>query len=110
MDHLAEAGLNVAGMDVTMNSVQVSGNQADAAVTITAKGADASHGMQMKYHLEEKDSKWVVVGRLDGSPHGAAPMAPGASNPHGGGEDRGAPATGGKMPSPEDLPPATKKQ
>ena len=113
----------MAGMDVTLNSVQFNGNQADASVSIAAKGANAAQGMQMKYHLEQKDGKWVVVGRQDSS-HGGGAMAPGAANPgavnpggampgganpHAGGA-MGAPAAGGKMPSPEDLPPATKKQ
>ncbi|HXB68728.1 MAG TPA: hypothetical protein VNY05_10810 [Candidatus Acidoferrales bacterium] len=118
LDHLTQAGLNMAGMDVTLNSVQFNGNQADASVSIAAKGANAAQGMQMKYHLEQKDDKWVVVGRQDSS-HGGGAMAPGAvnpggavpggANPHAGGA-MGAPAAGGKMPSPEDLPPATKKQ
>jgi hypothetical protein len=118
LDHLAQAGLNMAAMDVALNSVQFNGNQADASVSITAKGGKAAQGMQMKYHLEQKDNKWVVVGRQD-SNHGAGAMAPGAANPggampgganpHAGGA-MGAPAAGGKMPSPEDLPPATKKQ
>jgi len=119
LDHLGKAGLNMAGMEVTLKSVQFNGNQADASVSITAKGANAAQGMQMKYHLEQKDNKWVVVGRQDGSQHGAGAMAPGATDPgrampgaaspHAGGAP-GAPASGGKMPSPEDLPPATKKQ
>jgi hypothetical protein len=119
LDHLAQAGLNMAGMEVTVNSVQFNGNQADASVSIAAKGANAGQGMQMKYHLEQKDNKWVVVGRQDSGQHGAGAMAPGAvnpsgampgsANPHAGGAV-GAPAAGGKMPSPEDLPPATKKQ
>ena len=83
-----------------MTSVQIHGDQADASVSITPKGSNAAQGMQMKYHLEQKDSKWVVVGRPDSSVHGAGTTAPGTvPNPH----------TGGKMPSPEDLPPATKK-
>ena len=115
LDHLAQVGLNMAGMDVTFQAIEINGNQATAAVTITAKGAGTAGGMQSKYHLELKDGKWVYVSRDDGgSQHGAgtaAPgaMAPGAANPHAGGAV-GAPAAGGKMPSPEDLPPATKKQ
>ena len=125
LDHLTQAGLNMAGMDVTLISVQFSGNQADASVTITAKGASAAQGMQMKYHLEQKDNKWVVVSRQDSSQHSGGALPPGAGNPHGGagmggatpggadphaGGAMGAPAAGGKMPSPDELPPATKKQ
>jgi len=125
LDHLTQAGLNMAGMDVAITSVQFNGNQADAAVTISAKGTSAAQGMQMKYHLEQKNSKWVVVGRQDsgqhgagglppataGDPHGSRGMGamPGGADPHAGGA-MGAPAASGKMPSPEDLPPATKKQ
>jgi hypothetical protein len=101
IDHLARAGLNVAGMDVTVRSVQMNGSQADAAVTVTAKGGNAAQGMQMTYHMEQKDGKWVVVGRGNSGQHGST--APPAANPQ----------TGG-MPAPEDLPaahpPAPKKQ
>jgi hypothetical protein len=61
--------------------------------------------MSMRYQLEQKDGRWVVMGRKDAgsSPHGGGmPSAPqpGMENPHG----------GGKMPSPEDLPPAGQKK
>ena len=114
LEHLTQAGLNMPGMDVILNSVQFNGNQADASVTVTAKGASVAQGMQLKYHLEQKDSKWVVVGKEDSSQHSGGALPPGAANPHGGaampGGQMGAPAAGGKMPSPDDLPPATKKQ
>jgi hypothetical protein len=110
IDHLAQAGLNVAGMDVTIRSVQIHGNQADAAVTFTPKGGNPAQGMQMTYLMDQKDGKWVVVSREDSGQHGGqhgsanegrgSTAAPPAVNPH---------AAGG-MPSPEDLPPATKKQ
>ena len=60
-----EAGLNVAGMDVAVTSVQFNGKQADAAVSISAKGSRAAQGMPMKYRLEQRDSKWVVIARED---------------------------------------------
>jgi hypothetical protein len=99
IDHLAQAGLNVAGMDVTIRTVQIQGTQADAAVTITPKGGNAAQGMQMTYHMDQKDGKWVVKSRQDSGQHGST-VAPPAANPH----------TPGGMPSPEDLPPAAKKQ
>jgi hypothetical protein len=103
MDHLARAGLNVAGMEVIVKSVQMNGSQADAAVTVMAKGGNAAQGMQMTYRMEQKDGKWVVVGRPNSGQHGST-AAPPAANPH----------TGGSMPSPEDLPaahpPAPRKQ
>lgn len=118
IDYLAQRGLNVQGMDVSIANLETSGNQADATVSIVPKGGDKAQGMSMKYHLEQRDNKWTVVGKQDAgsSPHGAMPpAAPGAENPHGGGVPPAAPAAGaapggaGKMPSPEDLPPAKKQ-
>jgi hypothetical protein len=121
IDHLAnKAGLNVKGMDINVTSVDFKGSDADATVSITPKGGNPAQGMSMKYHLQQQGNQWVVTGRQDapGSPHGAGAM-PGMENPHGG---AGAPPTeapkggmappaggGGKMPSPEDLPPVKKK-
>jgi hypothetical protein len=107
INHLSKAGLNVAGMDVTVSAVQFSGKEADATVGIAPKG-NAGQGMSMKYHLQQQGSEWVVVGKPGAggeSPHGGA-MAP-APNPHGGGD--AVPGGAPKMPSPSDLPPATKK-
>jgi len=104
----------MSGMEVTVTDVQINGSQADVTAAITPKGGNASAGMSIKYHLEQRDSKWVVTGRPDSgsSPHGAG-VAPGGENPHGGGMPSGGAAPGagsGKMPSPEDLPPAGKKK
>lgn len=112
-------------MSVEVTAVQFNGNQADATVSFAPKGASPTQGMSMQYHLEQQNNKWVVVGRKDagGSPHAAAEagavqgganphgggMPPGVANPHGGG-GMGAPGGSGMMPSPKDLPPATKKQ
>ena len=117
VDYLAQKGLNVQGMDVAMTNLEVNGNQADATVSITPKGGNPSQGMSMKYHLEQRDNKWSVVGRQDtnASPHGGGtpPPGAGAENPHGGGAMPPAASPGaapsGKMPSPEDLPPAKKQ-
>ena len=112
IDHLASSslGLNMAGMDVALNEVHINGSQADVTAAITPKGGPAANGMSIKYHLEQRNSKWVVIGKdsAGGAPHGA--MAPGATpaNPHGGGAMPGGGA--GKMPSPEDLPPTGKKK
>jgi hypothetical protein len=111
VDYLQSKGFDVPkAMTVSLKSVDTKGDQADAMVTITPTGGNEAQGMAMKYHLEQKGEKWVVVGRADaaGSPHGggAAPAAPAGSEPHGGGA---APAPGAtKMPSPDDLPPAKK--
>jgi len=114
LDHLAEAGFSNQNMDVSVTSLQFNGDKADAVVQIAPKGANHEQGMQMRYSLQQKGGRWVVVGRADtGAGHGGA-IAPGAGNPHGGGAmptpppgDAGA---GQKMPSPQDLPPAHKKQ
>jgi hypothetical protein len=107
LDHLAEAGFANQNMDVTVTSVEFNGDKADAVVQIAAKGQP--QGMQMRYNLQQKGSRWVVVGRADsGAGHGAS-MAPGVANPHGGGALPGT-GSGQKMPSPEDLPPSGKKQ
>jgi hypothetical protein len=124
MDHLASSslGLNMSGMEVALTEVHINGGQADVTASITPKGGPAGNGMSIKYHLEQRNSKWVVTGRQDaggGAPHGA--MAPGsmtpgaAANPHGGAmpSDHGGMAPGGgssKMPSPADLPPASPKK
>ncbi|HTX36023.1 MAG TPA: hypothetical protein VME43_13425 [Bryobacteraceae bacterium] len=121
MDHLSSSslGLNMSGMDVALTEVHINGSQADVTASITPKGGPASNGMSVKYHLEQRNSKWVVTGRQDaggGAPHGTmAPGAvagnphggamPGGENPHGGGA---MPGGAGKMPSPEDLPPTKK--
>ena len=109
--------MNVAAMDIKVTDVKFKGDQADATVSFAAKGAAAAQ-MTMNYHLEQKDGKWTVVGRQDAGQHGAA-QAPAGNSPHGGMAPAGADtpgaggavgAPGGKMPAPEDLPPAGKKK
>jgi hypothetical protein len=73
--------------------------------------------MQMHYGLETQNGKWVVTSRADMAGHGGA-VAPGAANPHGQGAMPGMPpgamppdhGGGSHMPSPQDLPPAGKKE
>ena len=105
--------LNIASMDVALNAVQFDGNKADATVTFAPKGAPAGQGMTMRYQLEQQGGRWVVVGRQDSGHAGS--VAPGAANPHGGGEatpeNPHTTAGGGvRMPSPEDLPPTGGKK
>jgi hypothetical protein len=120
IEHLNKVGLNVKGMDVTIAGVQFNGKQADATVSIAPKG-NAGAGMSMRYHLEQQGANWVVTGRGQepGAPHGSGSMPPAGggmpgaggtpgTNPHGG--TMGAPGGSGKMPSPEDLPPAGQKK
>jgi hypothetical protein len=120
IDRLSKGGYNVSGMDIKVASVQFNGEQADATVSMTAKGQTGGQPMSIAYHLERQNSKWVVTGLGKSSSHGTAadpnaagmnphggampPAAAGSTNPHGG----MAPAAS-SMPSPHDLPPATKK-
>jgi hypothetical protein len=113
LDYLSQkAGMNVAAMDITLTAVKIDGSKADATVSFAAKVSKAAAAlMTMQYHLELKDSKWAVVGRQDSGQHGAtqAPATPGGS-PHGDAMPMTAPGASGKMPAPEDLPPAGKKK
>jgi hypothetical protein len=113
LDYLATKGMTPAAMDINVTSVKFNGDKADATVSFAAKGSGAGQ-MAIQYHLELKDNKWAVVGRQDAGQHGAGAVPqggamPGTDNPHGGGA-MAAPGAGGKMPAPEDLPPAGKKK
>jgi hypothetical protein len=117
LDYLATKGMTAAAMDINVADVKFNGDKADATVSFAAKGTGAGQ-MSIQYHLELKDGKWAVVGRGDAGQHGGGQLPPGAA-PQGGAMPGGmaaphgsmaAPATGGKMPSPEDLPPAGKKK
>lgn len=85
------ANLNVSGMNVVVTSLIFRQNEADAVVSITAKGAAAGQGMSMRYTLERQGAQWVVKNKAEagGSPHSA-----GGANPHG----RAAPEMGGALP------------
>jgi len=112
MDRLTAAGLSTQNMDVEVTNVQFHGGKADADVEVRAKGTSHGQGMQMHYGLENQSGRWVVVSRADMAGHGGG-VAPGSPNPHGGGAMPAMPAgndSSSKMPSPEDLPPAGKKQ
>jgi len=87
LDYLAgRPNLSMGGMTVDVTNVTFKDGKADAEVSFTAKGGPAQGGMTMHYTLEQKDNKWMVVGKADSgkSPHGAG-MAPGGgmANPHG---------------------------
>jgi hypothetical protein len=107
VEYLQSKGFDVPkAMTVSLKNVEMKGDdQADASVTITPTGGNEAQGMAMKYHLEAKGGKWVVVGRAGDHGAGAMPQTPAGAEPHGG----AAPAPGAsKMPSPDDLPPAKK--
>ena len=53
--------INLAAMDMTVNSFSVQGNQAQAQVEFRPKtGAPAGAGMQINYTLEKQNGIWVV--------------------------------------------------
>ena len=62
LDYLATKGMTAAAMDINVTSVKFNGDKADATVSFAAKGTGAGQ-MAIQYHLEQKDNKWVVVGR-----------------------------------------------
>lgn len=117
LDYLATKGMTAAAMEINVTSVKFNGDKADATVSFAAKGTGAGQ-MTIQYHMALKDNKWAVVGRQDASQHGGGQLPPGGAmppgavtpgmaNPHG---MMAAPGAGGKMPAPEDLPPAGKKK
>lgn len=58
----SKTGLNVNELDINTTDVSFDKNTAVATVAIHPKGdASVSHGMTMKYTLEDHDGKWVVV-------------------------------------------------
>jgi hypothetical protein len=92
IDYLSKrANLNVAAMNVVVASVIFRQDEADAVVSITAKGGNAGPGMSMKYTLARQGDAWVVKDKAEagGSPHSVA-----GANPHGG----TAPPMGGTLP------------
>ena len=121
IDRLSKGGYNLSAMDIQVASVQFNGEQAEATVSLSAKGQANVPPMSLRYKLEHQNGKWVVTGLAKDNAHGsAADPGMGATNPHGGamppaaeGADNphgGMPAaSGGAMPSPQDLPPASKK-
>ena len=111
LDRLSAAGLSTQNMDVDVNNVQFHGAKAEADVEVRPKGASHGQGMQMHYGLENQSGRWVVTSRADMAGHGGA-VIPGSANPHESGAMPEMPADHGAshMPSPQDLPPAGKKQ
>ena len=90
------SGLDLKALDVTITSVAFEKNLAYASVAFHPKGdLNISSGMVMKYTLENRDGKWVVVKVGDSQGHptmggagsGADPLPPGhppvdSINPH----------------------------
>jgi hypothetical protein len=76
LEYLAKrANLNVASMNVDVVAVSFRGSEADATVSFHPKdGAGGPGGMEIRYTLEKKGSRWVVKGK--GSSHAGAEAAP----------------------------------
>ncbi len=109
MDRLSAAGLSTQSMDVDVNNVQFHSGKAEADVEVRPKGMSHDTGMKLHYGLENQNGKWVVTSHADMAGHGGA-VTPGSPNPHSGAMQAMPPDHGVHMPSPQDLPPAGKKQ
>ncbi|MBV8570373.1 MAG: hypothetical protein JO319_07155 [Acidobacteriaceae bacterium] len=74
-------GLDVNSLDVTTTSVSFEKNKAFATVAFHPKGDPAiNSGMTMKYTLEERGGKWVVVNVGDSQGHGLPGSMPAAAD------------------------------
>jgi hypothetical protein len=96
IDHLStRSDLDLASMQVEVTSVSFRQDEADATVSFRPKGGGAASGMQMRYTLERKGSRWAVKGKG---------QAPTGEAPHGNAQrpaefPPGHPAAGGAKPS-----------
>ena len=74
------SGLDLKSLDVNTTSVTFDKNMAFATVAFHPKGdPGVNSGMTMKYTLEERDGKWVVVKVADSQGHGfSGQAAPGS--------------------------------
>lgn len=71
LQSVQRAGLDLNMLDVNTTSLSFDKNMAYATVAFHPKGDTAvNHGMTMRYTLENRDGKWVVVGR--NNPQGGA--------------------------------------
>jgi hypothetical protein len=67
----ASTGLDLKSLDVTTTSVSFDKNLAYATVAFHPKDdSSITSAMTMKYTLEERDGKWVVVNVADSQGHG----------------------------------------
>lgn len=70
-----KTGLDLKALDVSTTSLSFEKNLAYATVAFHPKGdTSVSHGMEMKYTLEERGGKWQVVNVAD--PHGNGTKPP----------------------------------
>ncbi|MDQ2711992.1 MAG: DUF4680 domain-containing protein [Acidobacteriota bacterium] len=95
------SGLDLANLDLTTTAVNFNKNLAYATVAFHPKGdPSVNSGMTMKYTLEERDGKWVVVKVGDSQGHGMpGPAAAGASELPPGHPSLDSAAPGSSMPT-----------
>lgn len=84
IDHLSTRkglDLDMKSMDVEVTSVTFRSDEADAMVSIKARGANAASGMQMQYTLKRDGSRWKVEKKAEAgmNPHSEQMAAPPAS-------------------------------
>ncbi|HZQ53343.1 MAG TPA: hypothetical protein VFB14_14160 [Bryobacteraceae bacterium] len=69
----SRSGLDLNSLDITTTSVSFDKNMAYATVAFHPKGdTRVNSSMVMKYTLEQRDGKWVVVNVSDSQGHGMA--------------------------------------
>jgi hypothetical protein len=101
-----KTGLDLKGLDVTTTSVSFDKNLAYATVAFHPKGdPSVSHGMEMKYTLEQRDGKWQVVKVSD--PHGNPARSP--SSDMGGQLPPGHPSVEGAPPGQQGMTPGARQ-
>lgn len=75
------SGLDLGSLDITTTNVSFDKNMAYATVAFHPKGDPrVDSGMTMKYTLEARDGKWVVVRVGGGGPGHGGTGQPGAAN------------------------------
>jgi hypothetical protein len=99
------SGLDLKSLDITTTSVRFDKNLAFATVAFHPKDDPrVDHGMQMKYTLEDRDGKWVVVRVGDSQGHG---FGSGGSTAAGSTLPPGHPSVDGGVPGNPHEPSAT---
>jgi hypothetical protein len=93
--------IDVATMDITVDSVSFREKEADATVSYTPKGVRGSEPMVMSYALERQGDEWKIKSRTMVTPHDQAPGATGVPAGHPGATSLppGHPSTG-NLPKP----------
>ena len=93
--------VDINSMDVNVVSVRFRGNEAEARISYTAKGGNASQSITMDYGLERQGDEWHVKSRDMQHQQPTAPTATGGSA----NLPPGHPALGGESQLPAGHPP-----